>query len=79
VQEFGQIDGIGAGAEKILPGHGPLMTKADVVAYRDMVKTVRDRIYKLADQKKSVDAIKAAKPLADLDAKWGQGSSKPTT
>jgi len=82
----GQIDGIIAGTEKVLalsdehtkiiPGHGPLMTKADVVAYRDMVKTVRDRIYKLADQKKSVEAIKAAKPLADLDAKWGQGFLK---
>ena len=40
------------------------------------MKTVRDRIYKLADQKKSVEEIKAAKPLADLDARWGQGLLK---
>ena len=82
----GQIDGILAAADKILalandqtkiiPGHGPLMTKADVLAYREMVKTVRDRLYKLADQKKSVEEIKAAKPLADLDARWGQGLLK---
>ena len=61
---------------KIIPGHGPLMTKADVQAYRDMLKTVRDRVYKLADQKKTTDEIKAAKPLADLDSRWAQGFMK---
>jgi len=50
-----------------------LMTKADVAAYRQMLIEVRDRIGKLLAAKKSVDEIKAAKPLADLDAKWGQG------
>ena len=58
---------------KIIPGHGPLMTKADLVAYRQMLIEVRDRIGKLLTAKKSIDEIKAAKPLADLDAKWGQG------
>jgi len=82
----GQIDGLLAAADKILaltndqtkiiPGHGPVMTRADVAAFRDMTKTVRDRTYKLADQKKSVEEIKAAKPLADLDARWGQGLLK---
>ena len=43
------------------------------------MKTVRDRIYKLADQKKSVEQIKAAQPLADLEARWGQGLLRPTT
>jgi len=86
VEAGGQIDGVLAADDrilalandqtKIIPGHGPLMTKADVLAFRDMVKRVRDRIYKLADQKKSVDEIKAAKPLADLDARWGQGFLK---
>lgn len=86
VESGGQFEGFLAASEKILaladdhtkiiPGHGPLMTKADLLAFRDMVKTVRDRVYKLADQKKSVNDIKAAKPLADLDAKWGQGFMK---
>ena len=86
VDAGGQIDGFLAATDKILalandqtkiiPGHGPLMTKADVVTFRDMVKTVRDRVYKLADQKKSLEEIKAAKPLADLDARWGQGLLK---
>jgi len=82
----GQLDGFIVAAEriigladdqtKIIPGHGPIMSKSDVVAFRDMVKAVRDRIYKLADQKKSKEEIKAAKPLADLEARWGQGFIK---
>ena len=52
------------------------MTKADLVAYRQMLIEVRDRIGKLIAAKKTVDEIKAAKPLADLDAKWGQGFVK---
>lgn len=61
---------------KIIAGHGPIMTKADVVAFRDMVQSIRDRIAKLAGQKKTLEEIKAAKPLADLDARWGQGFLK---
>jgi len=63
-------------ATKIIPGHGPLMTKADVTAYRQMLVDVRDRVAKLMKEKKTLDEIKAAKPLADLDARWGQGMMK---
>jgi cyclase len=59
-------------ATKIIPGHGPLMTKADLVAYRLMLIEARDRIGKLMAAKKTVDEIKAAKPMAEFDAKWGQ-------
>jgi cyclase len=61
---------------KIIPGHGPLMTKADLVAYRQMLGEARDRIGKLMAAKKTVDEIKAAKPMAEFDAKWGQGFIK---
>jgi cyclase len=63
-------------ATKVIPGHGALMTKADVVAYRQMLLEARDRIGKLLAAKKSPDEIKAAKPLADLEAKWGEGMVK---
>jgi cyclase len=86
VDSGGQFEGFIAAADKILsladdhtkiiPGHGPLMTKADVVAYRQMLIEVRDKVGKLIAGKKSTDEIKAAKPLADLDAKWGQGFIK---
>jgi glyoxylase-like metal-dependent hydrolase (beta-lactamase superfamily II) len=76
----GNIKGMIAGANtylkvandntKIVPGHGPLATKADLMAYRDMLVTAQDRIAKLVKEGKTEDEVLAAKPLADLDAKW---------
>ncbi|HET6898115.1 MAG TPA: MBL fold metallo-hydrolase [Vicinamibacteria bacterium] len=61
---------------KIIPGHGPLGTKADLKAYRDMLATARDRVAALVKAGKTLEQVTAAKPLADLDAKWGQGFLK---
>jgi glyoxylase-like metal-dependent hydrolase (beta-lactamase superfamily II) len=58
---------------KIIPGHGAVMTKADVTAFRQMLIEARDRVVKLMAAKKTVDEAKAAKPLDDMEAKWGQG------
>ncbi len=55
---------------KIVPGHGPLATKADLTVFRDMLVTSHDRIKKLYDEGKSEEEVVAAKPLADLDATW---------
>lgn len=55
---------------KIVPGHGPLASKAQLVEYRAMLVTARDRMAKLIAEEKSLDDIYAAKPFADLDAKW---------
>ena len=60
-------------ATKIIPGHGPVMTKADLKEWRDMLVTVRDRLKKLIAQKKTLEQIKAAKLTAEFDGKWGQG------
>ena len=56
---------------KIVPGHGPLATKADLVTFREMLVTSHDRIKKLFDEGRSEAEVLAAKPLADLDATWG--------
>jgi cyclase len=76
----GSVNGTIAGAQvllglanqqtKIVPGHGPLASKADLVAYLAMLKTARERIAKLINQKTSEADVVAAKPLADFDAKW---------
>jgi cyclase len=55
---------------KIVPGHGALAKKADLVAWRDMLVTSRDRIQKLVDEGLSEQQVLAEKPLADLDKKW---------
>jgi len=69
------LAGIGEGT-RIIPGHGPLARKADLQAYRDAVKAARDRIAKLKAEGKTRDEVVAAKPTADLDAKWGTGFMK---
>lgn len=58
---------------KIIPGHGPLASRADLVAYRDMLDEVRARIAALIAEGKSLEEIQAAKPLEDLDETWGGG------
>ncbi|MEO8449156.1 MAG: MBL fold metallo-hydrolase [Gemmatimonadota bacterium] len=83
----GSIQGMIAGVDaamhyvndgtKIIPGHGPLATKADLVSYREMLAGIRDRVQKLISQKKNVEQAIAAKPTAAWDARWGNGFIKP--
>jgi glyoxylase-like metal-dependent hydrolase (beta-lactamase superfamily II) len=79
----GSVSGMIAGAAKLLavadnntkivPGHGPLGNKADLMKYHDMMTTVREHLQKLKSSGKTVQEAVAAKPLADLDAAWGKG------
>jgi glyoxylase-like metal-dependent hydrolase (beta-lactamase superfamily II) len=55
---------------RIVPGHGPLADKTILSEYRTMLMTARDRMAKLVKEGKSEDEVVAAKPFADLDAKW---------
>jgi len=55
---------------RIVPGHGPVADKAALIDYRTMLVTARDRMAKLVKEGKSEDDAIAAKPFADLDAKW---------
>jgi cyclase len=62
---------------KIIPGHGPLATRADLEGYRAMLVTVRDRVGEALRSGRTAEQVKATTPLADLDAKWGGGFMKP--
>jgi glyoxylase-like metal-dependent hydrolase (beta-lactamase superfamily II) len=64
---------------QIIPGHGPLGTRADLQAFRDMLAGVRDRVKPLVTQGKSLAEVQAAKPTAAYDEKWGKGFLKPDT
>jgi cyclase len=55
---------------KIIPGHGPLATKAQLVEFRNVLAAARDRIRKSYDEGKSEQDVLAAKLLRDLDGKW---------
>ncbi len=72
-----RILAIADASTKIIPGHGPLGTKAELKAYRDMLAASRDAIVPLVKAGKTLDEVKAAKPTAALDEKWGKGFIKP--
>ena len=62
---------------KIIPGHGPVSSKADLKAYRDMLATVTGRIKALLKAGKKLEDIKAANPSAEFDEKWGKAFMSP--
>ena len=78
----GSIDGMIAGTQtyinmtnaqtKIVPGHGPLSTRADFQAYHDHLVQIRDRVAKLKAEGKSEDQAVAAKPLAGEIQTWAK-------
>ena len=61
---------------KIIPGHGPVAGKGDLKAYRDMLASVSGRVKALMKEGKKLDEIKAAKPSAEFDEKWGKAFIK---
>src|SRR3954471_18128956 len=51
---------------KIVPGHGPVVDRAAVVAHRDMVIAARDKVAALVKEGKTQEQVVAAKPTADF-------------
>jgi len=62
---------------KIIPGHGPLAGKDELVIYRDMLVGTIGKIKALVKQGKTLEEIVAAKPTADFDERWGKGFIPP--
>jgi len=58
---------------KIVPGHGPVATRADLENYRDMLVQVRQRVKDLIAAGKTMDEVVTAAPTKDFDVKWGSG------
>ncbi len=52
---------------KVVPGHGPVMNRSDVIAHRDMLMTVRNRVSQMIKQGKSEDDVVAAHPTSSYD------------
>jgi cyclase len=67
---------VGNAQTKIIPGHGPLSSKDDMRAARDMLHTVFDRLSTFSKKGASLDDVLKANPVSDLEAKWGQGFLK---
>jgi len=72
VEGLGAVIGRAGPNTKIIPGHGPIVGRDAVVAHRDVVLAVRERVAALVAQGKTEDEVVAAKVIADLDPKIQQ-------
>jgi glyoxylase-like metal-dependent hydrolase (beta-lactamase superfamily II) len=81
-QDGGSVDAAIAWATKALeritddtilvPGHGPVGTRPQLIEFRDMLVTVRERVAALKSDGESLEAVMAAKPTAAFDETWGR-------
>ena len=62
---------------KIIPGHGPLGTKADLKAYRDMLAAISASIQGQIKRGKTLEQVVASRPTAKYDEVWGKGFLAP--
>ncbi len=77
----GRVDGVIAGLDtaiglandqtKIVVGHAPLATKADLVETRRVMALIRDRVKTMKVAGMTEDQVVAAKPAADVQASRG--------
>ncbi|MDX1503608.1 MAG: MBL fold metallo-hydrolase, partial [Thermoanaerobaculia bacterium] len=83
----GSVDGVIAALRQILemagegtriiPGHGPLIGRAELAGYLEMIEIVRARVARLKAAGKSLEEVVAAQPTAEYDPEWGGGYFKP--
>ena len=83
----GNVNGVIAAADtalalsddstRIIPGHGPLGTRRDLQAYRDVVAAARDRVRDAIATGRSLEQIKAAGLTREWDDRWGRGFIRP--
>ena len=63
----------------LVPGHGNVYDKLDLLEYRDAVTVVRDRILALIGEKKTLAQVKAANPTLGYRSQYGTDTGPWTT
>lgn len=60
---------------KVVPGHGAITDRNGLMAHRDMIIAIRDKVAPMVSQGKTLEEVIASKPTADYDAKVPGGST----
>jgi len=63
----------------LVPGHGFVYDKLDLLEYRDAVTVVRDRVQAAIDEKKTLAQVKAANPTLGYRSQYGADKGPWTT
>ena len=71
IAALGVAIGLSGPSTKIIPGHGGVSTREDVMAFRDMIMDVKARVAPLVAQGMTYEQTAAARPTASHDARWG--------
>ena len=58
----------------VIPGHGPVSTRAELAAYRDMLVAVGRRVRQLVEDGTSEEQILASQPTTEFDERYGKGA-----
>jgi glyoxylase-like metal-dependent hydrolase (beta-lactamase superfamily II) len=64
---------VAVNSTRIIPGHGPVGTKANLQSFRDLLVAVRDKVAALKAGGAGEQEAVAKKPTAEFDATWGNG------
>jgi len=73
IQAIERLLGLVNANTAVVPGHGPVGNRQTVLGFRDMLRTIEDRVQSLMASQSSVLEIMAAAPTRDFDAVWGGG------
>lgn len=71
---LGETIGYAGPATKVVPGHGPVTDRNGLIAQRDLLLAMRDKIAPLVAQGRTVEEVLATKPTAEFDAKTAQAA-----
>lgn len=71
IDALAMLAGLGGPDTRYVPGHGVVSSREDIVEFRDMVMTVKDRVTALVADGASFNEMMEARPTREFEAKWG--------
>ena len=71
IEALGILAGLGGPETQYVPGHGVVSGREDVMEFRDMVMTVKDRVAALVANGASLEQVMEAGPTREFEVKWG--------
>lgn len=71
IEALGTLIGLSGPDTKIIPGHGVVSSRADVMVFRDMIQDVKQKVAAMVARGMTYDQVAAAGPTAEYDSEWG--------
>lgn len=71
IEALAMLAGLAGPDTRIVPGHGVVSTREDVIEFRDMVLDVTAQVAAMVARGMSYEQVAAASPTRPYEAKWG--------